>query len=291
MGSGRRGRGRQHGFLLSPFRFAGSLWTAANLNAPPALWCNDASAVTGTTTASQWSDISGSGHHLTQATSGAQPTIVASGLSGRRTLQFDGATDLMRFSAPSFAGVGQGWMAAVVKRTALDGTFVGRQLAYVPVNSTAGNTRLGLVLASGGVANRLGSVARRLDADSAAGTLNGATIADTGWHIVLLAQDWANGDGYLYSDGGSAASNTSMTSEGSTSATAPASSGCVGAALNGSGVAISFANMELAELLMGSGSLPSAGEVERLFGWLAHKWGLTALLPSDHPYKSFAPTL
>jgi len=26
-------------------------------------------------------------------------------------------------------------------------------------------------------------------------------------------------------------------------------------------------------------------------GYLAHKWGLAAYLPTDHPYKSTAPTI
>ena len=31
-------------------------------------------------------------------------------------------------------------------------------------------------------------------------------------------------------------------------------------------------------------------EFDIVEGYLAHKWGLTARLPSDHPYKSSAPT-
>jgi hypothetical protein len=28
---------------------------------------------------------------------------------------------------------------------------------------------------------------------------------------------------------------------------------------------------------------------QRVEGYLAHKWGLTANLPADHPYKNAAP--
>ena len=35
--------------------------------------------------------------------------------------------------------------------------------------------------------------------------------------------------------------------------------------------------------------LVSAGDYQKLEGYLAHKWGLTANLPSDHPYKLHAP--
>jgi len=33
----------------------------------------------------------------------------------------------------------------------------------------------------------------------------------------------------------------------------------------------------------------STADREKIEGYLAHKWGLTANLPSSHPYKSSAP--
>ena len=40
--------------------------------------------------------------------------------------------------------------------------------------------------------------------------------------------------------------------------------------------------------------LPGTGgtditDVEKAEGYLAHKWGVTSLLPADHPYKSSSP--
>jgi hypothetical protein len=35
---------------------------------------------------------------------------------------------------------------------------------------------------------------------------------------------------------------------------------------------------------------PTATNRQRIEGYLAHKWGLTANLPSDHPYKTVGPT-
>jgi hypothetical protein len=37
--------------------------------------------------------------------------------------------------------------------------------------------------------------------------------------------------------------------------------------------------------------IPTESEKEKMQGYLAHKWGLTANLPSDHPYKNFPPTI
>jgi hypothetical protein len=38
-------------------------------------------------------------------------------------------------------------------------------------------------------------------------------------------------------------------------------------------------------------AVPSSTEIDKLFGWAAHKWGLPAKLPSDHPYKSTPPAI
>jgi len=46
---------------------------------------------------------------------------------------------------------------------------------------------------------------------------------------------------------------------------------------------------ELAEIIILSG-LASTDTRQRIEGYLAHKWGLTANLPSDHPYKTVGPT-
>jgi hypothetical protein len=48
------------------------------------------------------------------------------------------------------------------------------------------------------------------------------------------------------------------------------------------------ANLELAELVVLYSALLSP-ERERLEGYLAHKWGIAAKLPADHPYKDAAP--
>ena len=46
---------------------------------------------------------------------------------------------------------------------------------------------------------------------------------------------------------------------------------------------------ELAEIICISG-IASTTNRQRIEGYLAHKWGLTANLPSDHPYKTVGPT-
>jgi hypothetical protein len=42
--------------------------------------------------------------------------------------------------------------------------------------------------------------------------------------------------------------------------------------------------------LIDLGATPSTTNRQKIEGYLAHKWGLTANLPSDHPYKTVGPT-
>ena len=45
---------------------------------------------------------------------------------------------------------------------------------------------------------------------------------------------------------------------------------------------------DIAEILVG-GSTLDTNQRQKIEGYLAHKYGLTGNLPSDHPYKTAAP--
>jgi hypothetical protein len=61
----------------------------------------------------------------------------------------------------------------------------------------------------------------------------------------------------------------------------------IGEEIGGGGRGIEFL---LAEMILVTGSSFSDTDRQRVEGYLAHKWGCTVDLPSDHPYKSSAPT-
>ena len=48
------------------------------------------------------------------------------------------------------------------------------------------------------------------------------------------------------------------------------------------------ANVEFAEMVVVSSALSTADR-QKIEGYLAHKWGLTANLPEAHPWKTIAP--
>lgn len=89
-------------------------------------WAKSASLSTGAL--SSWTDLSGSGNTLEQATAGNQPTVATDG-SGRNYVGFDGSSDFMATAGdvPAMEGLG-GFTAIVVG--SIDGTSVGPPSFY-----------------------------------------------------------------------------------------------------------------------------------------------------------------
>lgn len=48
---------------------------------------------------------------------------------------------------------------------------------------------------------------------------------------------------------------------------------------------------DIACVIYGSGTFPSATDIEKIFGWAAHRYDLTANLPASHPYKTSPPVV
>lgn len=260
---------------------SGPLWTPASLTVPPSIWLNDTSSVTGTTNASQWNDISGNGYHVVQAGAGNQPTINATGLDGKRTLSTD-TDDLMQNTASGALTQSQGAAWAMVVNKCTDAAAALRHLVFVSTN-TSGNARFNVCSSTTSGQRRYALRVRRLDGDAVA-TLNASAAVDTNPHVLLFAMDWSAGDATIYLDGAQDAQNLALTTSGNTSNTAASAAFILYSA--GSGTS-SLADG--GEVLFGVGALPNSTEIEKLFGWAHHKWGLESLLPGGHPYKTTPP--
>ena len=99
-----------------------------------------------------------------------------------------------------------------------------------------------------------------------------------GWDIVGFSADFVAGTFDVYQDGSSIDSQTGLAT--GTSQTHTFLIGTFGGAGHWQG--------ELGEELIVNNAL-STTDREKIEGYLAHKWGLTANLPVSHPYKSTAP--
>jgi hypothetical protein len=105
---------------------------------------------------------------------------------------------------------------------------------------------------------------------------------------LLAAGDWAIVVERRDGDGGSGLRKVSLDGTQLVSVTdANLSSGNRDIFNLGRGI-FNAANMQIAEAVVATAT-PSDADTERIEGYLAHKWGLTANLPIGHPYKVSAP--
>lgn len=272
-----------------------TLWTPNNLGTVPTVWWNDSSSVTddGGGLCSQIVDVRTNGFTFTAATT-ARPLIVSSGLNGKRTILHDGTSDTMHLagtgSADIYRNISAAYVFAVVKKTALDGSPTNRRLWYAATN-VSGTSRVLISIGTNtaGDANKPTLFARGTDGVAGASVVNGSAT-DTNFHMYLFILDWTNGDGFIWIDGALSASNTALGIATVTSNTASAGN-VAQCSINSGGVSSQFGDLEIAEFLTTKAALPSAGEIDKLFGYAAWHWGLTGNLGGGHPYKTSPPTL
>jgi hypothetical protein len=226
----------------------------------------------------QWNDKSGNaGRNLSQLTSGQRPLYVANSLNEKPVLTFDGSNDYL-FNA----SVGALGLTSV----ALFSVF--RMI-------TGGSTEdLPMGVGQTGIAGTIRAFYRGA---------NVATAGFAGWSYDVLSS------AYSYDIGGSyhifEAYNTALSGsapavigrDGSIASYTPSGAvtqysstddGFSVGSLRGGLVGSYYSNISVAEIVV-LYSAPSTNIRQRIEGYLAHKWGLTANLPSDHPYKTNAP--
>jgi hypothetical protein len=268
------------------------LWDPSALAVPAKIWLDETTAVTVVTGASQWDDRSGNGYHFTQSNTARQPTVISAAINGKRALRFDGADDAM-FNDSTGAkdimrNVPGGWLFVCFKRVAIDATLVQRCI-FASIHTGSVDDRFTLFDGMS-VKNQLTFEAKRLDSDTQSVLVNGDSVA--AYQMVLLNLDYATRTGEIFVNGASSAVSTTFTTVGSLSenSSLPYALGIAGWPL-GAGASPSTwynDNIELASLLHGNAAL-SPAEVDKMFGWAAHNYGLTSLLPIGHPYKTSPP--
>jgi len=248
---------------------AAELWTPAELSGVQ-LWldADDATTITESSgNVSQWDDKSGNGNHVTQAAASAQPSYLATGLNGLPALSFDGTDDTMATTT-----------AAMPTGNSPRSLFV----VYQPQATTSSHSIAGQSLT--GTRSSWFMLQFRNDAVKGdpyfAGFQDDLTDSQTPTTTAKIGAVTYDGTTTtLFRTGSQVAQDTK---------TLNTESGIfrIGSSAGNS----EFANMLFSEAVGVNSSLSTADR-EKVKGYLAHKWGLTADLPSDHPYKSSAPTV
>jgi len=250
------------------FASAAALWTPANITT--ALWldANDSSTITTVSGGvSQWNDKSGNNINLTQnVSSTARPTVNSTGISGKPAISFDGTNDNLLAPTGFLNGVTSFTVAMV-----MSGPLQFNDGIWGPSNTNS----VGLELIWANVVGK-----------STLLRINGVDKIWTGL--------WSTNSSPTITTITASSTSTAGWLNGST-VTAVSSTGVSALSFNGVYSMGLYTNTQWGQMLMGEfiiiQSSVSQSDREKLEGYLAHKWDLTANLPAAHPYKSAAPTV
>lgn len=271
-----------------------ALWTPLNMAVVPQVYLDAQDSVV-TDVAGACSAISNlgamgvSGDFL-QSTAANRPAILAGELNSKRALRFDGVDDVLLGASAQQKAIFQNkpaaWLFLVYKKRTADPSPALRNLFYSTVGGgAAARFAVYAGLSTVGNANTPNMQVRRLDADPV-GALAAAAASSGAYVMALHRTDYSAGVGTIEIDGGPPITNLAITSTGNTSNTPAQEALSIGAFYNAGGAT----DADIASVVV-SCEAPSLGDIDRLFGWAAHKYGLAASLPGAHPYKTAAPTV
>jgi hypothetical protein len=229
--------------------------------------------VTSGDTVGRWNDKSGNSLNVSQSSSSQRPTYALNALAGKPVLVFDGSNDIL-FRSTGLNNVPNVTIISVFRVV----TAAGADL-FMGIGATGATGAIRGIYRDN-TSNALWSAGWARDFTSTLDTDPGG-----GYHIFGLMNTslstpnnfQAHRDGVVQigSSGGGNLDNTAA--------------GFSVGSLRGSAVATYYSNIETAEIVV----LTSAADTttrQKIEGYLAHKWGLTANLPNDHPYKTVGPT-
>lgn len=273
--------------LLAPVSAA--LWTPLNMAVVPQIYLDAQDSVV-TDVSGACSAISnlgsmGADGDFLQAASGSRPAILNAELNGKRVLSFDGTDDVMTGDTVAqkniLRNVAAGWCFLIYKKRGSDSAY--RRALHIP---TGGTALPRLVVWAGLADNKPTMQARRLDADATV-TASSTTTSVGAYAMLLHTVNYTTRAGRIYKNGSLDVDNPTFTAAaGNTSDTASVEAIAIGARTGG----VVPADIDLATVVV-SREMPSDSDIDKLFGWAAHKYGLTASLPVGHPYKTLPPTV
>jgi hypothetical protein len=266
------------------------LWTPEHLSTPPGVWLAPESDVTLQYGVHVWDDRSGNGRHFAQAATTRQPAESAAAINGLRAVTFDGVDDYL--DAPSSAlsiarAVDEVYVAAVYR---LDADSPSDPVIFSATTGTANVSRVYLA-AGASSTETISWGGRRLDGDSWSGIGSPLAYLDE-WVIVVGILRYATREMELWVNGSLVASATDQFSAAGPSSDTDSTSMRIGAIASTSAISSAwYLPGKLPEIVVGGGDALYEGDVDKVTGYLAHKYALQSALPVDHPYKDAPPTV
>lgn len=230
-------------------------WTPAAIET--ALWLDAADSSTITlngSTVSEWRDKSGNARHATQGTTGVRPAYTENGIVF--------SADRLSIPVAAYPLAGVGYILMVVMTVA----DVGTEFAGL-INIETMNDNPQTILGKGDLIQDYINGGFAINVNASCKT-----------HGILALARTAGITTTLYRNGAQLASSTR-----------PGNLSALTEFTLGWNVRFGYyRNGIINELVVITNT---ADNRQRIEGYLAHKWGLAANLPSDHPYKTAAPTL
>ena len=246
------------------------LWTPAQITT--SLWLDAADASTITTVSgavSEWRDKSGNARHATQTSASNRALLANASLNGLAGIDYDGADD-------------DHVLANVSALNSVNQTF----FIVASRDNAAGRTEIAFSIGNNSDSNGIIDAPRWSDNTmfSQLGYLSNRPVSQS----IITTAPYMN-----CVTGGTVQlsyTNDTLIGTGTTQSASPFS--VANGGFIGSGRAVSTANRyfdgKIYELVI----VPSVATTalrQTVFGYLAHKWGLTANLPAGHPYKTSPP--
>ena len=253
-----------------------TMWEPSELGADLALWldANDASTITlNGSNVSQWDDKSGNDQHVVQAFAVAQPAYVANSLNGNSVVRYSTSTEFLTTNT-KFGSAAQRSIFSVNTYKAA------AQYQYVWSIESDPNSGAALVFrATSNFADwRRGDTISWADGYNSGRPPRFISNGVTGdGSAAIHGLSLGNQESQLRVNGASVNARIQLTGAWPNTARR-FSVGRDTQSLNG----------DVAEIIYVDGVV-STTDRQRVEGYLAWKWGLTANLPSNHPYKSIPP--
>lgn len=259
---------------LGEFEFT-TVWTPAQLS--PAMWfdADDASTITlNGSNVSQWDDKSGNGRNATQATAANQPAYTTAGLNGKNVVTFDGSDngDILTTNY----NLSDTHTIVLVSKAGTQTSLPASGIRPLVMSTTTG----------GGLLRGIGAFRQGLSSP----LIDALDILIDNTRLTGVKDSWLPDEVIIASDTYDG-STLSAWKNGSTYST-PLSvvrTGFGKLQIGGvDDISVRRFAGTLAEVVVLDTSASTENR-QKLEGYLAHKWGLAANLPANHPYKTAPP--
>ncbi len=271
-----------------------TLWTPAAI--PTALWLDAADPATVTTISgatSQWNDKSGNNRNATRATASFRPAYTLAGQNGLNTITYDGINDGLSLEADFSLGTAHTIFVVARNNATITPTTSPTILLSGGLYTSPSTTTSEFIFAAGPITgNLLNETISSLAIAHGAiatdvygyGKTNGNVLSP----FIASTAYTTNNNAYAGRLNGSADfQSTSNNGYVSINTRYPTILRHIG--FRGSNNT-AFWPGDINEIIVILSYL-SLSDTEIFEGYLHHKWGLTANLPADHPYKNTPPMI